>query len=294
MNKARIGRPTEILEYSFPPVFRAFNFNKGNEKKGNEIMEKKRKRRRKTPEEKQQERIKRIKSRYGKLKEIEFKPMDKVNLNKHFNIPKKTITGELLSNLAMVVYPVLCSVADFEKNNWFQISQKNIAKLSGITEPSVLKATKELSKTGLLKMKKITKDKRSFYLYKVEFYRDKLMEKPRGGYINLQAQLFETGTWANLSIKAKLYYLALRKNAKFNSEQYAEIELIELHEVNSIPCYKMWEICPIPKTQLCKSVNINYKGINKVIDELENCGLVEEKGFIVHRIPKNLNFSCLV
>lgn len=83
-----------------------------------------------------------------------------------------------LSKAALAVYPVLCCEADFEKDEAFQISQKNIARFAGVSENSVRNALKELENAGLLIKEKVTDGPRHFYIYRVGFFCKPILTRP--------------------------------------------------------------------------------------------------------------------
>ena len=76
---------------------------------------------------------------YNRPKEKAFSDIDQLNMDSFRAIPKNIISYEL-SKAALAVYPVLCCEADFEKDEAFQISQKNIARFAGVSENSVRNA----------------------------------------------------------------------------------------------------------------------------------------------------------
>lgn len=269
-------------------------------------MERKRTvRRRKTDEELRGDRIRKYKQRYNKTKVVEFKSKDEVNMLKHFSIDKVVVNGDWQSNMAMIIYPVLCSRADFRKNEWMQLSLVNIGKLAGISEPSVRKGINDLlhktisyykdySSTEtitvpLLERRKVTKGKRHFYQYKIWFLRNAEVDRARGGFIILQSLLFDTGIWAKLSKRAKLLYLALRKHARFDEEMYSYVEKTEPQYIHEMNFYERgWDVCDISYAELCLSAGIDTHKIKDNIRELEKVGLIEENGYLVYHMPKNM------
>ena len=48
---------------------------------------------------------------------------------------------------SLAIYPILCLQSDFEENNWFQISQKNIAKMAGVSVSTVASGIEGLEKS---------------------------------------------------------------------------------------------------------------------------------------------------
>lgn len=99
--------------------------------------------------ERKRHEIKTVKELYDKPKKVKFKNRDGINID-DFRAIHKNIISYGLSKSALAVYPVLCSRADFKEDKPFQISQRNIAKLAGISENSVRKGIKELEDAELL------------------------------------------------------------------------------------------------------------------------------------------------
>jgi len=66
--------------------------------------------------------------RYNKSKDYEFPKVDNIDMNRYFGFLKFP-EGFWMSMPSLAIYPILCLQSDFEENNWFQISQKNIAKM---------------------------------------------------------------------------------------------------------------------------------------------------------------------
>ena len=67
--------------------------------------------------------------RYNATKEAKFIDKEDINMNSFRAIPKSVIQELGLSKAALAVYPVLCCEANFEKDETFHISQKNICLL---------------------------------------------------------------------------------------------------------------------------------------------------------------------
>jgi len=92
---------------------------------------------------------------YNRPKEKAFSDIDNLTWTAS-GYPQKHNSYEL-SKAALAVYPVLCCEADFEKDEAFKISQKNIARFAGVSENSVRNALKELENAGLLIKKRLQK-----------------------------------------------------------------------------------------------------------------------------------------
>lgn len=110
-------------------------------------------------EEKKQLQKEMFRQVYNRPKEKAFSDIDQLNMDSFRAIPKSVILELGLSKAALAVYPVLCCEADFEKDEAFQISQKNIARFAGVSENTVRNALKELENAGLL-IKEIVEDDR--------------------------------------------------------------------------------------------------------------------------------------
>jgi hypothetical protein len=242
-----------------------------------------------------------FKQLYNEIKTVKFS--NDVNMVKYFNFPKFIgKTGSVkIDKIVLAVYPALCSTADFKDNKWFQISRDNIAKLAGLTPPTVDKAINHLingkyrimndGKTTLLLERKMkTEGKRHFYMYRVGFIRD--MEKWHGFYFVFHTCIVTSGIWAELTPRAKALYLAMRTYAKFDRELYIGVELdgVEPWEADfdfrgEAYRERKWDYCDTPLTELCRSVNIESTNIRSVIEQLEEYHLISEEELMnVYRV----------
>ena len=220
---------------------------------------------------------------YNRPKEKTFSDdIDQLNMDSFRAIPKDIISYEL-SKAALAVYPVLCSEADFEKDEAFQISQANIALFAGVSENSVRNALKELENAGLLTKEKVTDGPRHFYVYKVTFYRRPELEanEQRGDAIYFYNCIIDNGIWANLPLGAKAIYLFLRAEAKQDLDIYSEIEGImtgEFYEPMEYPEYirnRKWDICETSLTEISKAVGVDRSKIGASLEALERFRLIE-------------------
>lgn len=88
---------------------------------------------------------------YNKETKIDFirpNEMTKGALNKYFYFPTFKDSWYMPKTWA-AVYAVHCSKADFiEENKSYRISQKNTAKLAGVSVPTVIEAEKQLLKSN--------------------------------------------------------------------------------------------------------------------------------------------------
>jgi len=219
---------------------------------------------------------------YNRPKEKAFSDIDQLNMDSFRAIPKNIISYEL-SKAALAVYPVLCCEADFEKDEAFQISQKNIARFAGVSENSVRNALKELENAGLLIKEKVTDGPRHFYIYRVGFFCKPILDKARqyGGAIYFYTCIIDNGIWANLPLGAKAIYLFLRAEAKQDLDIYSEIEGImteEFYEPWEYPEYirnRKWDICEASLTEISKAVGVDRSKIGASLEALERFRLIE-------------------
>ena len=221
--------------------------------------------------------------RYNATKEAKFIDKEDINMNSFRAIPKSVIQELGLSKAALAVYPVLCCEADFEKDEAFQISQKNIASFAGVSENSVRNALKELENVGLLIKEKVTDGPRHFYIYRVGFFCKPILDKARqyGGAIYFYNCIIDNGIWANLPLGAKAIYLFLRAEAKQDLDIYSEIEGImtgEFYEPMEYPEYirnRKWDICETSLTEISKAVGVDRSKIGASLEALERFRLIE-------------------
>ena len=135
----------------------------------------------KQKKEKRQQQKALFKQKYSKSKNYKFPPIDQIDLNRHFYFPKFN-PGFRITQPAIAIYPVLCVQADFEYNNWFQISQNNIATMAGVSINTVSKGIKDLQCYKLegepfLEKQKNTEGQRHFYVYRINFIRKNEIEE---------------------------------------------------------------------------------------------------------------------
>lgn len=218
---------------------------------------------------------------YNKPEIISFS--DELNMDKFIAIPKNIFDYYKLSKIALAVYPVLCSQADFEEDKTFQISQKNIAFLAGVSENAVRKATKELEETELLSKEKITESTRHFYVYRVVFIRGPMLREKehRGNTIYFYTCIIDNGIWAELNYRAKALYLAMRATAKQDLETYNHIEENEFYEPMEYSEYiknRKWDVCFLSLAKMCRIAGIENTNIDAVLAKLEKYKLIERVG----------------
>ena len=245
-----------------------------------------------------------FKQKYNKSKEYEFPKSADIDMNRFFFFPKfdKDFSISLPS---IAIYPVLCLHSDFEHKNWFQISQKNIAKMAGIDVNTVRKGIKDLENNSIigepiLQKRKQTEGTRHFYVYETNFIRKDNIEEWEGEYITFHKCIIDSGVWADLKPRSKALYLSMRMSAHFDAELYIEIEGLaldyatkDIYEVVKGSNYmnRKWDVCNIPLTELCKKVNIAPTNLKPLIVQLEEHRLIEridenKSVFMVYLKPK--------
>lgn len=224
---------------------------------------------------------------YDKTKIYKFPKQ--VDMNRHFYIPKEFTRLEDLTKSAVAVYPVLCSMADFEENKWFHISRENIAKIAGITPITVDRGILSLMDcqfsfgSPVLRRELFTEGKRHFYNYKVTLIRKPMMEDHRGEFFIFHICIVTSRVWAGLSPRAKALYMVMRSMAKFDYEAYRyEKDLEWTYDADEIrnayaEGYKdrEWDVCHVSMAELCRWVNINASHTGEVIKQLEHNRLIE-------------------
>ena len=229
-----------------------------------------------------------FKQRYKKSKDYEFPKVSDIDMNRFFCFPKFD-ENFCMPLPSIAVYPVLCLLSDFEHNEWFQISQKNIAKMAGISDSTVVKGIKDLEERyldekPLLEKKKQTLGTRHFYVYRMNFIRKDDIEDYEGNYITFHKCIVESGVWADLKPRAKALYLSMRMSAHFEVELYVDIEDLDLdYESSEIEEFysgseyrnRLWDVSNTSLAELCRNVNISPINLRTVIEQLENHRLIE-------------------
>ncbi|MCH7519950.1 MAG: hypothetical protein IH964_13120 [Candidatus Dadabacteria bacterium] len=225
---------------------------------------------------------------YNKPKDYEFPKVSDIDLNRFFFFPK---FGEdfFMSLPSIAIYPVLCLLSDFEENNWFQISQKNIAIMAGISVNTVAKGIKDLeerllNKEPFLEKQKQKQGTRNYYVYRVNYNRKDDIENYKGEYFTFHKCIVESGVWADLKPRAKALYLSMRMSARFEVELYTEVEDLdldfessEIEEFYSGSEYRnrLWDVSNTSLAELCRKVEIKPINLRPIIQQLENHRLIE-------------------
>lgn len=218
---------------------------------------------------------------YDKTKKNPFPPKDKINMDKFVVLPKSLVDYRL-SRAALAVYPVLCSKANFETDDWFQISQDNIAALSGYSTPIVREALDELIQAQLVARRMASEGSRHFYIYRVAFIRRHMLEdgEHKGNCIYFYTCIIDSGIWAKLKPRAKALYLSMRASAEQDLHAYSLLEDVAYDEVDFDDYIRerKWDVCTLPLSEMCRQVGIESNNNKDVLDELERYRLAEKVG----------------
>lgn len=246
---------------------------------------------------------------YNQLKEFHFPNKDGINMEKHFNFPKifnANGFGTSMTKAAIAVYPVMCARANFEHNDWFQLPQEHIAKMAGISVPTVQKGVADLleytititDKEGnssiipLLTSKMFTEGKRHFYLYRAGFIRRDMIKIWRGEYFVFFTSIIDGGVWAELAPRAKALYLAMRCAAKQDFELYCSVEeevpFCDQTGQGEYYKYRKWDACYTPLAELARRMNCSNNMIKRPMEQLHHYKLVErvDRWFKVYLKPR--------
>jgi DNA-binding MarR family transcriptional regulator len=246
-------------------------------------------------EEKKKQQKEMFRQVHNRSKEKAFSDIDQLNMNSFRAIPKSVILELGLSKAALAVYPVLCCEANFEKDETFHISQKNIARFAGVSENTVRNALKELENAGLLIKEKVTDGPRHFYVYKVCRPESEANEQC-GEAINFYTCIIENGIWAKLKPRAKVLYLTMCAVAKQDFELYSVIEW-EVYErdwtgvnYDDYIRNRRWDVCDISLSKLCKLAKIERTNLTPILEELERYKLIErlDRWIMVYLKPGRL------
>lgn len=219
-------------------------------------------------------------------------------MEKHFYLEKMDIID--LPTVACNIYPVLCSLADFETDNWFQISLDNLSKMSGMNIQTIRKGMEYLQTAKLLQRKKTTEGTRHFYIYRIKFIRRKKIKDYKGWYIVFFTSIIDSGIWAKLSPRAKTLYLVARSVAKFDYELYMESELpfgdhaFRMEWMEKEYLFRRWDaIIDHPFSNLCRLAGIESTNIKQPMQQLRKYKLLKKvdnnfyKVYLRPKIPEH-------
>lgn len=235
---------------------------------------------------------------YNQTYRWEFPDPGKINMTTHFFFPK--MLGDVeISTAAMAVYPALCLAANFEREEPVQISRENIAKMVGITAPSVDKGVRDLCRLKykgkpLLTREMTQRERRRFYLYWPFFIRKYQMEDSEVKFFPFYKCLIDGGVWADLKPRAKSLYVALRQTAFFDIAAYAELEPDDCPDGAEDFDWngegyrnRKWEINLEQVAELCRLANVDRSDIDSAFDQLVRHGLIErvDRWFMVYLKP---------
>ncbi len=197
----------------------------------------------------------------------------------------------------MSIYPVLCSRANFENNNWFQLPQEHIAKMAGLSVPTVSKGIQELienysildnnTEIFLLERRKAPNTSRHIYQYKVGFIRKDMIRNWKGNMFIFHICIIDSGVWAKLNPRAKVLYLTMRSCAHFDNDLYAIIEDIDLQGYELDHFYhdgdqyrnRKWDVYDVSLSELCRLGGIERSNMTITLEQLKVFGLAEEQRF---------------
>ena len=245
-----------------------------------------------------------FKQKYNRPKVYKFPKVSDIDMNRFFCFPK-FCEDFYMSTASIAIYPVLCLQSDFKNNEWFQISQKNIAIMAGLSINSVAKGIKGLEDKSLmeapyLEKQKKTEGQRHLNIYKVNFIRKNDIEEWSGNYFTFYKCIVDSGIWAELKPRAKALYISMRMSARFDPELYDWHEELfldtdsdkfwELHHGEDYRNRK-WDVCNTSLAELCKRVRISPINLKPIIEQLENHQFIEriyekESIFKVYLKPK--------
>jgi hypothetical protein len=234
---------------------------------------------------------------YDKVKQ--YKRLIPPSMIPYFHFPKIIGNDSFkgISKEALAVYPVICSRADYEENNWIKLSQEHIAILTGMDTVMVHRGVINLAKAQyildsenrkipLLQYEKITDGMQHLYRYRVGFVRTAMKEAFRGEYFAFHHVIITSHVWSRLDARAKALYLAMRTFAEFDAELYMDVEptctatavtdFLDSeggHFIN-----RLWDPVFVPITKLCEKVHVARSNISGSINQLEHYGLVVRLG----------------
>lgn len=211
--------------------------------------------------------------RYNKCIEPKFKKKDEINMNKFVGLSKEILTMGL-GKPALAIYPVLCSMANFEIDKPFQKSQKEIGYFAGISAPTVKIGLEELEKYGIITSNK-AEGYRHLYWYEVDFVRQSRMKKEKGNFVYFHTSVIESGIWASLKSRAKVLYHTMLCNATLDLDYYClvmEHETGENYELNEFDEYlqnREWDVVNLSMAKLCKQAGISGTNYKDILEQLE-------------------------
>lgn len=234
-------------------------------------------------------------AKYNAPKTIEF-PKQNINMERHFNFPKfiESPGFQSLTKNALAVYPVFCALADFEHNDWFQVSRDHVAKFTGINPRSVDLGINEIiagwyvlgenEKSAPLLERKFVTAKRSYYLYRVGFIRKDMVDNYKGQYFKFYTCIIDSGIWARLTPRAKALYIVMRTVAKFDIAA-ANIERTYDEPFTGADfSNREWDVCTVPLARMCDMVGIEVTNIRSVLHQLEHYTLIERIGSAYYNV----------
>jgi len=251
-----------------------------------------------TTNEERQKRKDRFEEIYNKEKVWE--PSEDANMKTFCSLSQCFFEMCKLSLSELAVYPVLCANADFRNTSMKQLSLKNIARKTGLSVPTVIKAIEGLcervyklmdgEEIHLLERAKQSEGRRRFSTYDPWFIRGDLIESFKGSQFFFNTYIIESGIWSKLSARSKALYLIMRSASVFDFDEYCDVEGFEYSEGRSKEIYKnrIWEKCNMPLNTLCEMIGMSSSNIGNATNELIKYGLIDysgNSGYIVYILP---------
>lgn len=177
-----------------------------------------------------------------------------------------------LSLTARGLYPVLCYLSDFGNSDPKQVSRENIGKLAGIRNwRSIDRAIEELVSAGWVEATKTEHKQRRFWIYTVDFVRDAdIAETKHKDWFPFATSMIECGVWAQLTSRAKVFYLGLRCVSEFLYDDYPEISFADAYRNRDYEYAHLDNI-----RQFCKSIGIDNSKLYQLYRQLYAYGLIE-------------------
>lgn len=235
----------------------------------------------KQKEKSRDERNKYYKALYNR-KEIITLPKPSINMEKFFYFPKSYFQEINISKPAVALYPVLCSLADYKKEKFFQISIKNLGVYAGLSEPQVIKGIKDLQNIkmnngkALLEIKQIQRKERRLNTYNIKFDR-RGKDEGKSCSFPFHVCIIDSGIWAKLPSACKAVYLSLRINSEW--AEWAENGKEALEEYKA----RDYEVYAGSLQRIADNAGLSYPTTLKWMGMLDDYGLIAEFEIGKHR-----------
>ncbi len=227
------------------------------------------------------------KAHFDKLynKPLIWEPNPNANMS-HFFFHPKLMGHPLLSvpKAASVVYPVMCS-QQHSNGEEFQLSRENIGRMAGLNPSTVDRAidwlvsneyTSERMPAIPLLKRRTHKSTRNILIWKAgvipEAKNEEDKRKSDGEYFIFHTCLVKSGIWRDLTVRAKVLWLAMRTVAKFDVFEYEDEEYDGFGPHDYDWMYhrnRKYDIVPnISMARLCRMGNISNNLLKQTYDEL--------------------------